>query len=78
LGARRTDPVFALEENEHRDGNGGDADINQSAGREEAEAVGEIIDWLEQELINGAFANVAGDLPVVLGDGGKPVGDRDQ
>ncbi len=72
------DKVLALGEEEGGHREEGDAGVDEAAGGIEAEAVGEVIDGFEEELADGAFADVGGDLPIVLGDGGEGVDDGDE
>ena len=78
LAVGRRNHVLALEVDEYGDGDRGDGDVDEPAGREKAKAINEVVDGLEEKLIDGAFADVASDLPIVLGDRGERVGDRDK
>src|SRR6266404_1895464 len=54
-------------EKDERDGRKGDGRVNEAAAQENAETIREITHRLGQERIDLPFADVAGDLPFVLG-----------
>ncbi len=74
----RQDKVFTQAQDEKREGNSSDGDVGDAAGEEEAEAVHEIIDWLEEKLADVAVFNVGCDLPIVFVYCGEGINDGDE
>ena len=66
-GVRRECQVFAKIKEDERHRRDRDGGKDEPAAQENAETISEIIQRLDQERIDLALANVAGDLPFVFG-----------
>jgi hypothetical protein len=74
----RQDEIFAQTKDEQRERNSGDSDVSDAAGKEEAKAINEVIDWFEEELADIAVFDVGRDLPIIFVHGGQRVDDGDE
>src|SRR5262249_43736522 len=75
---RRQDEVFVEIENKESQGHGGNREVREPAGNKQPETVGQVIDWLQQELADVAVLDVCGDLPIVLVNRSQGVNQCDQ
>ncbi len=77
-GSGRPDKIFSPAENENPHRHNGHRRENHPPGNEQAQAVSQVIDGLEQELADVAVLDVGRDLPVVLVHRRQCVNNSDQ